>query len=367
MKVANITRHAMTNYGSLLQAIATQNVVRSFGHEIETIDYIRDDEHYKNHEKTLLAHKKEWNNNPLKKMLYLILRQPESIYSGRKFEKEREKLLNLTRRYTSIEELRHDAPKADVYMTGSDQVWGPVENGDFDDAYFLSFVEENKKKISYAGSFGRTEISDDVMNFFKTNLRRYSRISVRESSAVSMIESLSLSATQVIDPTLLIDKNGWKTYFEPIKYKKYVLIYQIHNDKQLGEYAQKVADRLNLPLIRISTSLHHINRPGKLIVCPSIGEFLSFIDNAECLITDSFHGTAFAINFNTQFIEVLPNNKTGTRNMSILELTGLSDRIVRNPEDVELCNTKIDFSHANEVIRAEREKCTQIFKNMIEE
>lgn len=365
MKIANITRHAMTNYGSLLQAIATQNVIRFLGHECETIDYIRYDEHYKTHEKTLLAFKKDWNSNPFKRFLYLCLRQPEAYYSGRKFEKEREKLLNLSKRYSSCDELKKNKPNADIYMTGSDQVWGPVENGEYDSAYCLSFTDDTDKKIAYAASFGRTEINDNIMEYYKQYLSCYDHITVREASAVEMIKSLGLSATHVIDPTLLLDKNSWKQYFKPIKYKKYVLIYQIHNGNELGEYALKVSQKMGLPLIRVSTSLHHINRPGKLVVCPTIGEFLSFIDNAECLITDSFHGTAFAINFNTQFVEVLPNNKTGTRNMSILELTGLSDRILSDPDDVDLALRKIDFNHCNSVIASQREFGLKIFGEMI--
>ena len=88
MKVAVITRHAITNYGSLLQAFATQQVIESLGHECEIIDYVREDESYTQHEKTLLARKPEWNRNPIKRAIYLALRQPESIASGKKFEAE---------------------------------------------------------------------------------------------------------------------------------------------------------------------------------------------------------------------------------------------------------------------------------------
>ena len=69
MKVSVITRHAIANYGSLLQAFATQKVLESLGHECEIVDYIREDESYKQHEKTLLKQKKEWNNNPITKKI----------------------------------------------------------------------------------------------------------------------------------------------------------------------------------------------------------------------------------------------------------------------------------------------------------
>ena len=75
---------------------------------------------------------------------------------------------------------------------------------------------------------------------------------------------------------------------------------------------------------------------------------MTFVKNADCLITDSFHGTAFALSFNVPFVEVLPNNNTDTRNTSILTLTGLSDRILKNVDDIELAMQEIDFTKDEE-------------------
>ena len=363
MKVAVITRHAITNYGSLLQAYATQKIIESFGYSCEIIDYIRKDESYVEHEKTLLKRKPNWYSNPLKRIIYLGLRQPESIAAGKKFEKERTELLNLTKHYESPEEIKQNPPVADIYVTGSDQVWGPIENGEYDDSYCLSFVDG--KKISYAASFGRVEMNQDLEAYFKKWLGEYTYISVREDSAVSLLNEMGLSSKQVLDPTLLLSSSFWDQLLTPIKQKKYVLVYQLHNDKKLGEYAKRVAKEKGLPLVRISTSFHQIVRPGKFVWCPSIGEFLSYIKNAECMITDSFHGTAFAINFNTQFVEILPNNNTGTRNMSILKITGLGNRIAVN-YDIKISQEKIDFTNANNALVKEREKSIKCLEEMLE-
>ena len=85
------------------------------------------------------------------------------------------------------------------------------------------------------------------------------------------------------------------------------------------------------------------------------------------MITDSFHGTAFAINFNTPFVEVLPNTNTGTRNMSILRMTGLSDRILTEGDDVALAKKPIDFRNANEILSTNRKNSISVLKSMIEE
>lgn len=257
-------------------------------------------------------------------------------------------------------------PIADIYMTGSDQVWGPVENGSYDSSYCLSFTDDSDKRIAYAASFGRTEMTDEIENFFKKWLTRYRYIGVREDSAVSLLKKMGIDSVQVLDPTLLLDSNFWTKITTPIKEKKYVLVYQLHNDKRVGAYAAQVAKSLGLPLIRVSTSVHQVSREGKLIWCPEIGKFLSYIKNAECMVTDSFHGTAFAINFNTTFVEVLPNNKTGTRNMSILKLTGLSDRILSNDKDIVLAKKRIDYSGVNQIIEEKRKASLSVLKNMIE-
>lgn len=366
MKVALITRHAISNYGSLLQAMATQFIIKKMGHSCEIINYIRDDEAYWREEQTLLKKKPEWNHNILKKAFYLTMRQPEGILSGRRFECAQKKYLNLTRRYHSVEELAQDKPKADVYLTGSDQVWGPVADGSYDSSYCLSFTSEQDKKIAYAASFGHTDMTPERMAYFERWLKRYTHISVREDSAVSILDKMGIHATQVIDPTLLLGSDYWTQFTRPIS-KKYVLVYQLHNDKRLGRYAEKVARKLQLPLIRVSASLHQISRPGKLIWCPEIGDFLSYIKYATCLITDSFHGTAFAINFNTPFVEVLPNNNTGTRNMSILRLTGFSDRILKDENDVALAGKEMNFDRANQILQQQREFSLQVLQKMIVE
>lgn len=366
MKVAVITRHAITNYGSLLQALATQQVIENLGHSCEIIDYIRDNESYQKHEKTLLARKPEWNNNPLRKAVYLALRQPESIAAGKRFEKERSEYLHLTKRYSSLSELKVSKPIADVYLTGSDQVWGPTEDGSYDSSYCLSFTGESDKCVSYAASFGRSEMNDRVKNFFSKWLRRYTHISVREDSAVRLLNDLGIHADQVIDPTLLLDSDYWNQFIQPIGYKKYVLVYQIHNDKNVGKYAKAVAKQMNLPLLRVSASFHQISREGKLIWCPDVNTFLSYIKNAECLITDSFHGTAFAINMNTPFVEILPKNNTGTRNLGILNLVGLSDRVLTNLDDITLAFKPIDYERVNAVLKEKREYSLTILKKIIE-
>lgn len=143
------------------------------------------------------------------------------------------------------------------------------------------------------------------------------------------------------------------------------MIYQIHNDHKLNQYAKKFASKTKLKLIRVSPILHQIKRGGKFVYLPDISEFLSLIKNAKYLITDSFHGTAFAINFNTQFIEILPNTGTSSRNQSILKLTELEDRVLTDLEDFSYIDSQIDFSKVNKIIQKNREESIEYLKKFI--
>lgn len=364
MKIAIITRHGIINYGSFLQTLAMQEVLNSLGHECTVIDYIRNDEHYLQLEKTLLKHNDSWNKNIIRKVIYYLSHQPSTVIAGRYFESIRQKYLNLTRRYSNKEDFYNYPVKADVYITGSDQVWGPVANGKVDGIYTLSFAKG--PKLSYAASFGRENIDCETMSFFKKKLSAYSEITVREESAVSLLEKIGISSKSVLDPTLLLGASYWKKFIKPIKNKRYVLIYQLHDSKILGEYAKKVAEEKSVQLVRISTSMHQFVRPGSFRWCPEVWEFLSYIKNADMLITDSFHGTVFSLIFNTQFVDVLPTNNTGTRISNILSRFGLSDRVLSESNSKELLHSTIDFAPVNDKLAKCRNESIEILKKMLD-
>ena len=369
IQVRVITRHSPANYGSLLQSIATQKILDKIGVESKIIDYIAKEETGSRIAFTQLKQKKGWNKNPLKKMAYILGREPENIVMYHHFTKMRKKYLLMTKQVNSHEELRKYFKNSKaVFMTGSDQVWGPVSTGTYDSAYFLDFVPKGNKKIAFASSFGKAKFNEKTMKEYKQYLVQYDKIAVREDKAVEILDDMGIESEQVLDPTLLIDKNEWSKYItKNVVKEEYVLVYQIHNDQKLNAYAKMFAKKSGLKLVRVSPIFHQFKRGGKFVYLPDIGEFLSLVKNAKYLITDSFHGTAFAININTQFIEVLPNTGTSSRNQSILELTGLQDRILKDLNDFRFIKDKIDFSRVNEVMDAHRESCVKCLKFMLKD
>lgn len=363
MDIKVITRHAPSNYGSLLQSIATITILERLGHTCEIIDYIRDDEHGLKAVTTSLNGKQGWNGNPLKKLAYIALRYPEEKKAELKFSRMRKKYLKLTGRCRTHEDLR--LLDADVFMTGSDQVWGPTLNGQYDEAYFLSFVT-GKPRTAYAASFGRTDFTPQILAEYKKLLSTYSGIAVRENSAVDLLTQMGIPcAGQVLDPTLLLTGEEWSKRIKRNMEGKYVLVYQLHNNPVLTDYALRFARHTGLPLYRISPTFHQIRRGGKFIYLPDLDEFLSYIKNCTYFLTDSFHGTAFALNFNKQFIEILPNNKTGSRNQSILQLTGLTDRILTDFNDFSMADKVIEYTSVNNILAKERQKSIAILKSLL--
>ena len=370
MTVKVITRHAPSNYGSLLQSIATQTVLEHLGYECKMIDYQRKDERGIRMVLNQVSRKKDFSS-PLKKLFYIIIRYPVEKYAQCRFYRMRNRYLKMTKRCTTPEDLSQ--LKADAFITGSDQVWGPVITGMYDAAYLLQFATGGAKRLSYAASFGKTNFDAATTRVYQQMLASYDKITVREDSAVQMLESWGAKNCygQVLDPTLLLSADEWidlLVYEEmQIKYAshKYILVYQIHNDRQLSSYALRLAAHTGLKLLRVNPFMHQVHRGGKFVLCPDVTEFLSLIKNATYIVTDSFHGTCFSLTFEKQFIEVLPNNTTGTRNQSILALTGLSNRIVYDFDDFSIINRMINYQPVREILAKERGRSVKMLKCLL--
>ncbi|WP_022760628.1 polysaccharide pyruvyl transferase family protein [Butyrivibrio sp. AD3002] len=354
-KVLVITRHAIANYGSILQAIATQRAVEGLGFECKIIDYIRNDEFKSNGLITAGKQKTYVKKFPPMLAAYYLARLSEDKSACNKFERMRQKWLPMTELYHDLS----NPPEADIYMTGSDQVWGPLMNFQYDWNYFLDFVKGSKKKVAYAASFGKMEIEERNLAKMLQCFKEYDSITVRENQAVSFLNDNNIPSTQVLDPTLLFTGDEWRTMLSAKEREdkgKYVLVYQIHKNERLSSYAAKFAQRVGLPLKRLAVMRHQKSWGGDFIETPDIQEFLEYFDNAAYVVTDSFHGTAFSINLNTPFVTLMPETGTSARNISLLELTKLTSLIARDENDFSVLESDIDFTEANHTLEKERIK-----------
>lgn len=363
MKIAVITMHAVKNYGSVLQTYATQKILQSLGHEVEIINYIRE----KNLNSKLLA---TWTQNDrgLKKIFKLVILMPTVKKWKSVFGSYLDNNIALSKNsYTSEKQLLENPIVADMFCTGSDQVWNSGWNNGIEKAFYLSFVPDTTPKFSFASSIGKTELSDDEIKKVYPLLKRYNYISVREKSALKLIKGMGLNnADFCLDPTLLLTKDDWLEHAikTSIK-KKYVLIYQLNHDEKFDKYAVEFAKRKKLELYRVCTRYDQIRLSGKPIVLPEVQKLISLINNAEYVLTNSFHATAFCINLNKQFVSIYPNEYS-SRISDILKLLSLENRHLSNYEEYDIADKAIDFSPVNKVLSDYRKSSIDLLKKMIE-
>lgn len=366
MVIKIITRHAVANYGSILQAYATQKIFKNIGYDSEIINYIRYDEQGISISDTMLRRNKQWNKNKLRRIVYRILQTPIYTTTFKKFEKYRQKLLHESNQIYHSEGDLKNLPIADIYCTGSDQVWGPVGNVQFDPVYFLSFAPKSKKCISFASSFGNDSVPKCLQKELSNLLSRYSSISVREHSAVSFLDSIGINAKLMLDPTLMLGRDEWKKICShKITRKNYILIYQLHPNNQLEKYADAFAKSIGKPLIRISISWLYRFKNGNFVFMPSPQEFLSYFANCEYVITDSFHATVFSIIFRKKFVDFLPQG-AGGRISDLLSMLDLRDRILFDCSDLKKQLEPIDYNVVDDKLEKLRKICLQNLREMVE-
>lgn len=368
-KVDVITLHRTVNYGSVLQAYATQFILEKLGYSVEFIDYYPERLHMLGMLKRIKNKNKHFKKNVILRNIARIIILPSYFKRFYIFKRFVKRQLHITDRvYKTEEELEKDIPKADVYCTGSDQVWNVGWNEKIDYPFFLKFVPKEKKCIAYSASFGKSKLEEWEKNETRELLKKYSHLAMREKSGVEILKDLGINdGVHVLDPTLLLDERDWKALIsDKYKNKKYIFMYNINHNKKLDEYAIKFAKSKNLPLVYVSYNYHDCFKKGHLICNPKVEDFLSLIANAEYVLTDSFHCTAFSINFNKQLLVAYPE-KFSTRLASIVELTGLTNRVIDDYNNLQICDRKIDYKYANKVLGQERKKSIEYLRDAIEE
>ena len=347
MRIGIITICKVNNYGAELQAFATQKKLEQMGFEAEIIDYI----YYKNwkfkdtpksapfivlslKEKIMYWIKYRFINRLVETILPTI---SQSNRKRRKNYLDFFKLEKFSPSYYSMDELYANYPKYDVYVVGSDQVWNPSASSSIE-PYFLTFAPKESKKISYASSFGVSEINPALQNRYRELLNNIDFISVREKSGVDLVQQLTgKMAKQVVDPTLLLNKEQWAPFMKSIESiaPKYILIYELLPSDDLVKLAQKIACKLQIPIYCLCKRGYAIKHyPGSSnLVEAGPSEFIWLIAHATYVITNSFHGTAFSINFGTPFYCVLnKQRKNNSRMTSLLDSLALENRIVYEDE-----------------------------------
>lgn len=260
--------------------------------------------------------------------------------------------------FNSYDELCKSNLNADCYIAGSDQIWHPALCKKY---FYLDFVPNASKKISYAASMGVTDIPSENKKEFSTLLQNFDSYSVREKEMVPIIKSFTGKTPFVhVDPTFLISNNEWRNLQSEYKIiKPYILVYALYWNKALNVQLKELHRKTGLPIVSIQSSFRNIYS-NKVLTDVGPAEFLWLIDNAEAVITSSFHGTAFSIIFNKKFSTVVnPNAKS--RIESLLDMMN-----IKTPSPVDVIDKfNVDYDRVNTIIKQEREKSLNYLRGEI--
>lgn len=366
-KVGVLTYIQTINYGGILQATALQKVLTKLNYTPELIDYHAKREGYKNrpiHRKILTL---GWN------YVRYIFGYYKRIANTQSFLKQHNKFSQ--EGYNNKQKLKAKPPEYKYYIVGSDQVWNPNMIG-FDSSYLLDFAPEKSVKISYAASFGVTNLTEKHKNFFKTYLPIFNAISVREKEGKTLINNILPQAEVEItlDPTLLLNKNEWTKLSSPkIEKKKYLLCYYMPGNtsvsKKIKSLSEHISQQQNLAIINIGKKFYaqaNIFQDNRCLIGPS--EFLTLFLNAEYIVTNSFHGVAFSVNFNKNFVAVIENSKSASsiftsRIKPFLTKLNLDDRIVDPNSEIDISKlNNINYEPVNKIVGMEIEKSIDFLK-----
>jgi hypothetical protein len=355
LKIALITIHHANSYGGTLQALASQNVLSKYG-DVNIIDY-----------------KSKELENTLK--LIRVDSSPRSIFrAGKDFFRiiPRRRLIakfrefmrvhyNLSPACQDLQELQTLSSDFDCVVCGSDQIWNPMITGELDLNYMLVFSRA-KKKISFSSSAGSYHYNDEEELKVRKALSTFDCISVREEDTARKLRIMlgNQKVDHTLDPTLMLNKQEWMKSLKlsnkvSSSDDKYILVYTLKKDALIRETINRIRSILGLRVVAIDQDPFLGYKSDRHIMDASPVDYVSLFANASFVITNSFHGTAFALNFGIPFVTALPESGLN-RIKGLLDKVGLGDRLVSRLSDIDPVMVKpIDFTHSHQQLEALRQ------------
>ncbi|WP_214769013.1 polysaccharide pyruvyl transferase family protein [Exiguobacterium sp. s133] len=327
-KVGVLTFHRSLNYGAVLQAYGLVKSIEKLGYNAEIIDY-RNLELEKRD-----SYKRFYSTKGFVRSAFQILESPMWFIRRKRFDN----FLNKIGKSKEISDINNKISQGYFkIVVGSDQVWN-YKVTDSDKNYLLGETTDHFKKTSYAASFGVSTIPIEKTDMYSKYLKSFNSISVREPAGANIVTEMGLRKPQVvIDPSLLINRNEWlelansskKKYTKPGR--KYLVIYQRAYSKTLVEFAKKLAEINNIEILTINGNPR---QPLKATYVQTAGpeEWLDIINNAEYVVTNSFHGVALSLNLNKELYVELLDEKFGvnSRLENIINIFKIQSRVINS-------------------------------------
>ena len=372
-RVALMTIHQVPNYGSVLQSFATQTLLGQLGYDCDIINYT-----YPNAWHYSMGAKKGGGIIRSAKELVSALLHYTGIRRNLRLELKsfKKRHYNFTTKFADYRALcESDWSCYVAVIAGSDQIW----NYRFvlgDKAFMLGFVPDKILKISLASSFANKSLTSEYIAKYQKYLSRFNAISVREQNGISILhDQLSIESSKlVLDPTLLINAKQWKSSISPTtKYRgrKFILLYGLYyafNPKPyIFDLLSKLSKKYDCEIIALAGYASPANSGGLRMsdrTNASVNEFIELFDKAFMVVTSSFHGTAFAINFEKPLISIVPN--TGDdRQSSLLRQLGMDSCITPIGMDIEKLSPFYDTVKSQErLLQIRKDNIDWLIKNL---
>lgn len=351
LRVCGITYTHSPNYGSCLQAYALQHVIETLNiggekcsYKVIPIQMLRD---YP-------------VNGLVGRIVNVIL-----TWVRLQFKSFYKNYMNYAE-CTTIKELHELNNQFDAFVCGSDVIWNDRFNRHVG-AYYLDFAE--KYRFSYAASFGKAEFSDDYFRFAGDKINRLDAISVREPSGVQLAKRCTKKKVSVVsDPVLLVDRTDWKKIAsDNVPNSPYIFVYVTHINEIINNFLNKLKETTNLrvvwavatPKLAIKRGILKVHRPE---------EWLGLLNNAEYIVTNSFHATVFSVLFHKKFFTVVYGDKMkgiNVRMNDFLNAIELDNRFFNNvPSSFDLSD--FDYSFVDEKIQSMRDESLGFLRQNLE-
>lgn len=365
------------NYGGMLQAFALREIIEAKGFNCEIISFEI------SHSKYLFS---RYKNIGFKKSSKIFKKK---VISYLKKVCEREYAEGIEIRQNLFKNFEQEIPHSpfyneksikdslsryDIFVCGSDQIWNP---GLWNDIYLLKFVPPHIKKISYAASIGRNNLSDKEVKCLKDALMTFSAISVRESDAREIVQKLTQNPVYtVLDPTLVLPSTKWEVFAQHndlVKDKEYAFLFFLgegdHNRRKAYQFCkERGITAVTIPHLQTGYKKEDIEFSDVQIFNATPQQWVGLILNAKYVFTDSFHGTAFSIKLCKQFYsfdrDLHENRHSGTsRLLSLFIQLGIEDRMIG--KDDALCERKVNYLEVNQKLGKLVEKSHDFLDNAL--
>lgn len=362
-KIGIMTWFSYNNYGTLLQVYALSKIIEKMKYEPQIINYLP---------KIRRTNLFDVKVNQIATKMYKSKHKNKYIESLQKITQKctdfKKNNFKLTKLCDSEIDLVDVSKNHLAVICGSDQIWSPLS---FDKHYFLDFVD-NGKKIAYAPSFGVSEIPENLLEKTAELINNFEYLSSREIKGQEIIKKISHKESKlVVDPTLLLSKKDWINELNLNKKESnYIVCYFLENKKEYYLTAKTIAKKMNSQIIIIPGNIHYLdqNKYKYLNICDP-KEFIELIMNAKFVLTDSYHGTLFSINFNKNFLVFKrfkddKKNSQNSRIYTILKEYNLFNRMYdKNMSIDDLLNDEINYKNINKVLLKKRKESLE-FLNM---